>query len=84
MLALRSIVVKSTAVKLNAGGMAASDTVHLGEITVIFALAARAQRENTPKRSGRRVTRSLAVRRWRRYKPPTLSSVVCKDVNNGD
>jgi hypothetical protein len=35
--ALRSIIVKSTAAKLNGDGMAASDRVHLREIAVIFA-----------------------------------------------
>jgi hypothetical protein len=35
--ALRSIVVKSTAAKLNEDGTAASDRVHLREIAVIFA-----------------------------------------------
>jgi len=35
--ALRSIVRDSTVAKLNAGGMAVSDRVHLREIAVIFA-----------------------------------------------
>jgi hypothetical protein len=49
--ALRSIIRKFAVAKLNAGGTAASDRVHLGEIAYCFA----PQRENS-KMGGGRVT----------------------------